>query len=806
MSEDNNTIDLDEHEKKESKAEEDDEILELAKQRYRESVVFWGDCRELQNQDLKFLAASPDNKWQWPDSMLALRERDPHGSRPCLTINKAPQHVNQIVNDYRMNRPSIKVRPQDSNADVKVAEIFDGIIRNVEKTSNAHMAYDMGCKSQVSVGAGYWRVLTQYVNPMSFDQEMSIAPIRNQFKVIIDPKAQLPTAADARFIFIVEAVPRKEYEDEHGEDEDVDWDTDDLTLWRDHGEDTVTVAEYFVLKDVEVDVHALNDGRVVDDEMLEKIENPVVVATRKSRMKRLCWYKLSGNKILDRRETKGQYHTVIRALGNEYEVDGKVHISGVIRNFKDAQRSYNYWSSVLVEKLALQSKAPIIGYAGQFEGHEKKWRTSNTVNYPYLEVNPVTDNSGGTLPLPQRMPSSPDLEGIVRAMMIAGDDMKTVTGQYDASLGQKSNETSGRAIMARQKEGDVGSYHYVDNMNSAVLQTGIVLADLVPHVMDTRRVLRILGDDGKPTHAVIDPGMKAPVTEMLADDGQMVGRIYNLGIGRYDVDITVGPGFETKRQEQVAAMAEMTKANPQLWQVIGDLMVRAQDWPGADKMAERLKLTLLPPIQQMENENNPLPPEIAAQIQAAQQQVQQQQAMMAEQAQQFAQAQESAVTETHKAQMARKDVEIMSERLEAEKIQLQYMRQLLDARTAEQMMRLEKEKESLTSEIEDLLDASDQEQRTREEGAKHERAEAEGAKSEEHKQFTQALERQVKEQAKFVQELQQQVQQAMNKAKTVTVKAPSGGSYTGRTIPKGDGTSEIVVTTPTGEQYTGAVN
>jgi uncharacterized protein YeeX (DUF496 family) len=366
-------------------------------------------------------------------------------------------------------------------------------------------------------------------------------------------------------------------------------------------------------------------------------------------------------------------------------------------------RSYNYWSSVLVEKLALQSKAPVVGYAGQFEGFEDKWATSNVNNYAYLEVNPVTDNAGGVLPMPQRMPPPADLSAIVNAMMAASEDLKSVTGQYDASLGQKSNETSGRAIIARQREGDTGSYHYVDNMASAVRQAGKVLVDWIPKVYDTRRVLRILGEDGKPTYAGVDPEQATSTRQVKL--GNVIETIYNLNLGKYDVSITVGPGFATKRQEQLTVMSEMTKANPALWQVIGDLLARAMDLPGSDKMADRLKLTLLPAIQQAEQaEGQGMPPEAQAQIAQAQQALQEQGQMIQEQGAQAQEATVKAVAEVQKAEIAKRDLEIARERLRSEERAILLSKQLLDARTGEQMAKLDANTQEAINDIQKMLD------------------------------------------------------------------------------------------------------
>ena len=686
---------------------EAEKVLEKARKRYAQALEYWSEKRERQADDLRFLAGDPDNKWQWPDQLVAQREQDPDAPRPCLTINQLTQHVNQVVNDHRMNRPGLKARPADDYGDVKTAEIIDDMLRQIQSTSDADTAYDQACYNMVGCGEGWFRVLSRYIDGgemPGFKQELVVEPIRNSMRVLIDPQTQHPTARDAKWMFILSEMLEEEFEDQWPRKEKVNWDDSDLALWhtRLNGRVYVTVAEYFYFKNVDRDYYLLDTGEVVGEEGVTPESGKSPIDKRTVPEKQLCWVKMSGSDVLDFAELPGKWFPLIRALGVETEVDGKVDIKGLVRPAKDAQRSYNYWSSVLVEKLALQSKAPVVGYAGQFEGFEDRWSTSNIRNFAYLEVNPITDGQNQVLPLPQRMPPPADLSAIVQSMMLASDDLKRVTGQYNASLGQQSNEVSGRAISARQKEGDTGTYHFLDNMKKAITQLGRVLIDLIPAYYDVPQMLRVLGEDGKPRNVRIDPTQPQAMRQMSVGDA--VETIFNPGVGRYDVIATIGPSFDSRRQESLTFMSEMTKANPALWQVIGDLMVKAQDWPGADKMAERLKMTLLPPIQQMESQGANLPPDVQAHIAAAQQQIQQQQQMMQEQGQQLAQIQQQAIGEKQQAEIARRDLEIARERLKGEERALMLSKQLLDTRTGEQVAKFDGETQKALQAIKDLLD------------------------------------------------------------------------------------------------------
>jgi hypothetical protein len=328
---------------------------------------------------------------------------------------------------------------------------------------------------------------------------------------------------------------------------------------------------------------------------------------------------------LEEQDWAGKYIPVIRVVGNEFEVEGRMYLSGLVRNAKDAQRMYNYWVSQETEMLALAPKAPFIGYGGQFEGYEHQWKTANTNNWPYLEVNPdVTDGQGAVLPLPQRAAPPLAQTGLIQAKMGASDDIKATTGQYDSSLGQTSNERSGRAIIARERQADTGTYHYVDNLARAIRYTTRQLIDLIPQIYDTQRIARIIGVDGQADMVRIDPMQPEAVREIRDENNIVIDKIYNPTVGKYDVVVTTGPGYLSQRQEAMDAMAQILQGNPSLWAVAGDLFVKNMDWPGAQEMAERLKKSLDPKLL-AETDEDPA-------LQAANQQIQ---AMGAEMEQMF---------------------------------------------------------------------------------------------------------------------------------------------------------------------------
>ena len=584
------------------------DMLSTMRSRFTMAISALGESREDELDDLRFMAGSPDNQWQWPADVLATRgsvQGQTINARPCLTINKLPQHVRQVTNEQRQKRPSPKVIPADDNADVAVAEVFDGIIRHIEYMSDADVAYDTACDNQVVYGEGYIRILTEYTRDDSFDQDLKIGRIRNSFSVYMDPTIQDPCGSDAKWCFITEDLLKAEYERQFPDAQPISSilargiGDQALSMWL--SENTIRIAEYFYVDYVPSTLNlypgniTMFDGTPQDAKLRAMFGQPL--RSRKADRKRVMWLKTNGYEVLEEREWAGKWIPVVRVVGNEFEVDGRMFVSGLVRNAKDAQRMYNYWVSQEAEMLALAPKAPFIGYGGQFEGYEMQWKTANTTNWPYLEVNPdVTDGAGSVLPLPQRAPPPLPQTGLIQAKMGAADDIKGTTGQYDASLGMAGNERSGKAILAREKQGDVGTYHYVDNLARAIRHITRQIVDMIPKIYDTQRIARIIGVDGEVSMVKFNPAQPEPVKEIRDQMGALIEKVYNPSVGVYDVMVTTGPGYMTKRQEALDAMSQILQTNPQLWSVAGDLFIKNMDWPGAQEMAARFKKILDPKV------------------------------------------------------------------------------------------------------------------------------------------------------------------------------------------------------------------
>jgi hypothetical protein len=540
--------------------------------------------REQALDDLKFARLGE----QWPEGVKKSREEE---KRPCLTINRMPAFIRQVVNDARRNKPAIRVHPVDSNADVETAKVLDGLIRNIEASSNADAAYDTAIDFAVSCGIGYFRVDVDYAEDDSFDLDLRINRISNPFSVYRDPRSTAVDSSDWNLAFVTEMLPKDDFEKLYPDVDPGDWDANSKDTENDTwiSSDSVRVAEYWTRDEVEKEICLMSNGEVLDADVYEKQReyyevNGIFPEThRMTKSHRVTQRLLGGSDVLSKKEWAGRYIPIIPVYGEEVVVGEKRHFMSLIHFARDSQVMYNYWRTATAELVALAPKTPWIGPAGAFVTDADKWATANISTHPYIEYD-------GQVP-PQRQAFAGVPAGALQEALNSSDDMKAVMGMFDASLGERSNEVSGRAIMARQREGDISTFHFIDNMTRAIRHAGKCLIDLIPHVYNEARIIRVLGEDEQSQAVQINQPMQVnqqmPINQQMPDEPEP--RIYDLTTGRYDIIVKAGPSFTTMREEAATQMMELLRAFPQAAPVIGDIVARNLDWPGAEEISERLK-------------------------------------------------------------------------------------------------------------------------------------------------------------------------------------------------------------------------
>lgn len=635
-------------------SDKDDDILKQAEKRL-------GVCRTAENDnfndarsDLKFLKGE-----HWPEDSKRQRTIE---KRPCLTINKHPAFLRQITNDQRQNRPSIHVHPVDDAADPKLAEVLEGMIRHIEYSSNADICYDTSVHSAAAVGFGYFRLITDYESPDSFDQVIKFDRIRNVFSVHIDPSTKNPDGSDMQYCFVETSMSRRELKRDYPKAESVQ------TAINDDDEDKlVLVLEYYSIEETPDTLLKLTNGEVgFKSDLIELPEGVSVLQERPSFKRKVMWRKMAGFDdkvpgkanpikyeprlldVLDETEIPCSYIPVFLVIGTEVDIDGKVTYSGIIRDSKDSAMMYDFWMTSATEEVSMRPKTPYIGAEGQFAGHEEEWRQANVRTFSYLEYRPKTVN-GVLAPPPARQPMADVPQGVLQMAMHASDEIKAVTGIYDASLGARGNETSGLAINSRKKQGDLSNFHYIDNLSRTVRHAGRCLVNMIPKVYSGPRIVRVIGKDDKVGHAKINQPGTPELTQDEQGTIQAVQQITNdVTVGKYDVTVQAGPSFSTLRDESRAAMMELSGNWPKLMDVAGDEVVKSMDWPGAQTIADRIRKTIPPEFLAEDGQGQDLPPEVKQIMDQAAQHIQELEKQL----------QEAASGERVEVIKAKKDIEI----------------------------------------------------------------------------------------------------------------------------------------------------
>jgi hypothetical protein len=671
----------------------DKDLLQDAHEAFKLASDAESDQRVQSLEDLRFGKMGE----QWPQTVK--KARDVEG-RPCLTLNRMPAFTKQVLNDARQNRPAMKFHPVGSGADRETAEILDGLARNIEYSSNADIAYDTALDFAVNMGFGYWVIRTGYGDEDTFDLDIQIERISNPFSIYKDPYSTAADSSDWNSAFITDLLSKDEFKRRWPKADTSDFSTDGRTskdvLW--FQGDQIQVAEWWKRDEVAATILKLSNGSVMTEDELLNVDDSgfslkdilmaqgiTVDGTRAVKKHRVCQYIVSGSEILEKNDWKGKYIPIVPVYGEEVNVEGKRLFQSLIYFAKDAQRNYNYWRTASTELVALSPKAPFIGAVGQFVTEAQKWENANNVSYSNIGYDPVAGE-----PPPQRQAFAGPPAGALQEALNASDDMKSIFGLHDASLGAQGNETSGRAILARQREGDVSTFNFIDNLSRSIRHSGRIILDLIPHTYNASRVIRCIKEDGSnfavPVNQPVipqqpgqqgpqgpqgmQPGMppmqpqmpgQPPMGQMPAQPPEMgqqqpmgqpmyhpapmgaeqdpnmaaLIKVFDLSAGKYDVTVEAGPSFSTRREEAANQMLELIRVLPPSAPLIADLLAKNLDWPGADEIAKRLQIMLPPQIQGQNPQVAQLMQQLQQQHGFAQQAVEQLKKMLADKSQEM---------------------------------------------------------------------------------------------------------------------------------------------------------------------------
>lgn len=570
--------------------------------------------RNLGLQDLQFRFGD-----QWPNYAVSSRGND----RPKLTINEIDAFIRQVCNQQRQQRPRIKVQPVDDFADPKIAKVITGLTRHIEVNSDADHAYDTAFDFAATIGWGYWRVRTDYISEDSFNQDIYIDCIDNPFTVYFDPNSKLPDGSDAEKALVTDLTRKDAFRvlypgaqdtgfTERGTgDSDADWVT----------QHDIRLAEFFRIDRVKQKLVMLSDGTVVWADEIPKIQRMLQMAgigikgDRDSHRRTVKWCKQTCYEILEEKTLPGRWIPVVPVYWTRVQIDNKTMMQGMVRNGRDPQIMNNFWQTAVTEYLALAPKAKWLMVEGQDEGHEKEFQQANTSASPTLRYK-QKDIEGNPAPPPERIAPEPPPAGLIQATMMAHENLQRVMGMFDPAV-RSQQEKSGKAILAENNQSEISNFNGYDNLTRSIKHTGRIILSYVPTTYDTKRVQRIIGEDGRDELVTLnEPGQKPDET------GQAIDTVLNdVTVGEYDVVMETGPGYDTKRQEGVATMIQLmgTPIGEIVAKVGADIMIRQMDAPGMDQLADRVAASN--PMSQID-EKSDIPPKVQMAVKSMQQQIQ----------------------------------------------------------------------------------------------------------------------------------------------------------------------------------------
>jgi len=591
----------------------DDPVVQEARKRFDRCNEWEGEWRQRFLRDIKFAYGDSENGFQWPNEIRNARENT---ARPCLTMNLIRAHNKMISNEMRKNKSEVKFIGMGNGATADSAGVFQDLFRHTQQISDAqHLALPVARSWAVDGGVGYCRIVTRYEADDSFNQEAYLDPIDDPMQVFLDPDIHVGgNALDAKFAFVFDDVPRQDFAEAYPDLVARVRGTEPLGLGTGgadrRGESHIRVVEYFrkVPKRSEL-VSFLYQGQrfnfprarferlIRAKEARDGILDRETTRLREVTSDEVEWYLIVGSEVIEKTIWLGKYIPILRCLGEETVIEGRLDRKGHTRYMLDAQRMFNYFSSAQIEGLSLQTKAPWLAPAKAIEEHEAVWRMSNIDNpavLPYNHIDPE-GNPEVPIPAPQRIDPPAASAGFQQAMENSRQQIMMVSGQYENQLGEPGNERTGAAINARRSQSATANFHFQDNYEAMLIALGKQLLDLYPRLYDTRRIKRIVASDGIEYDLVIDPSLRAAFAQEQDFQGQVIKRVVNPLVGKYEVGSSVGPAHDTRREETVENMTLLLTQAPGLIPILGDVLLKNMPFEGAAEASLRLR-RMVPPV------------------------------------------------------------------------------------------------------------------------------------------------------------------------------------------------------------------
>lgn len=589
------------------KIEGDEELIARSIKRFKITADAESDCRRQALEDLNFSIGTG----QWDAAVKANREIE---GKPCLTINRAPAFLRQYTGEERQHRPAMLVSPVGSGADVEVAKIHQGVLRHIEVVSIADVTYDDSYDWMMRTGWCPWRVLPEYTSERSFDQEPRIHKFDNPFSCYLSP-VRAADGTDPLWAHVITDYSHDDYVAEFGETEfaklnfptqmgnaEPDWVT----------KDGVRVAEYWWIELQRKTLVLFEDGTTAFRDEITKDEKAYIVGERETVARKVHFVKHDAVHVLETRDYLGKYLPFPEVNGVRLNVNGRTYRAGMVRDYRDAQRIYDFMVTRQVEQVDLVSKDPLM-VPEENAAYAEDYRQMNRKNFSHLFFK-TYDQQGRQLPVPQRAGREAPIQAMAEVIRQADYDMKAVVGIYGPSLGEESGsaQESGFSILERKQQSDTAAVSWHDNLNRAILWQGKILLDLWPKLINSARVQRIINPDDSVKHAVIYNSQHTPPenggtpleAEQMLDPQIGLKKAYDVGVGDYDLVLSTGPMYASARKEAFKALTAVIAENPQVMlPLVGDVWAKNADFPDAEVLAQRFKQLLPPNLQDSEGDD-----------------------------------------------------------------------------------------------------------------------------------------------------------------------------------------------------------
>jgi hypothetical protein len=607
----------------------DERLLERAKRCAKKAWEAETGQREREIKALQFQVGD----LQWDEAAKAARGGGVIGSqqvppRPMLSISKLDQPIQLVLNQARSAQLGVNIHPVSEDADDDTAEVFDGLYKRIVRDSNGDQARMWALDRATKCGRGVYRVNTKFDEDApdgSFDQEIVIERILHQDSVYFDPSAKRPDFSDGDWAIECIRYSRDEFKREFPDAKNpIDSAGDFRAMasidpdWFDGDGETGTILVVcYWFKDHDVkEVIRQRDGA--------KFKRDTVTVKRAF---------LNAMEVLGEvEEWNGKYIPLIPVIGRELQPwkGSERRFVGMVEPAMDAQKFHNYAASNMAERMALEPKAPWVMAEGMDAGYETEWQQSNVRNLSVLHYKPK-----GLSDQREPAPTRAQLDQTGMSMAVQGIEMSDnwiqgTTGIYDPSLGRESSrDKSGRAILALQQQADAGNNHYLASLaDTSLPYEARVILDLIPTIYDRPgRITRILGgeDDLKPVMLnapfKMDPDSQRPIP---ATPGEPGAKQYDLSKGKYTVAVSIGKSYQTRMQEGQEEIGAILQADPSLMPLIGSIYFRYRDSPGSKEIADILKEVRIKQYGKLGSDKDaaPSPEEMQAELQVAQQKIQ----------------------------------------------------------------------------------------------------------------------------------------------------------------------------------------